>query len=46
MFLQRLACKFSVKWIVRETDRQNRFLEKYTPSSTRENYHKRLEFFN
>ena len=46
MFLQGLACKFSVKWIVREADIQNRFLEKYTASSTRGNHHKRLEFLN
>ena len=46
MFLQCLACKFNVKWIVREADIQNRFLEKYTPSSTRENHHIRLEFLN
>ena len=39
--MKRLACKFSVKWIVREADIKNRFLEKYTPSSTRENHHKR-----
>ena len=36
MFMKRLACKFSVKWIVREADIQNRFLEKYKPSSSLE----------
>ena len=46
MFIKRLACKFSVKWIVREADIQNRFLEEYTPSSTREHQHKRPEFLN
>ena len=46
MFMKHLACRFSVKWIVREADIQNRFLEKYTPSSTRENRHKHLEFLN
>ena len=46
MFMKRLACKFNFKWIVREADIQNRFHEKYTPSSTRENHHKRLEFLN
>ena len=46
MFLQCLAYKFYVKWIVRESDIQNRFLEKCTPSSTRENHHKRLQFLN
>ena len=43
MFMKRLACKFSFKCIVREADIQNRFLEKYTPSPTRENLHIRLE---
>ena len=38
--------QINVKWIVREADMQNRLIEKYTPSSTRENHHKRLEFLN
>ena len=44
--MKRLLCKFSVKWIVRETHIEKRFLQKYTPSSTRENQLKRLEFLN
>ena len=44
--MKHLACRFNVKWIVREAAIQNRFLENYTPSSTRENRHKHLEFLN
>ena len=44
MFMKRLACKFSVKWIVHEADIQNRFLEKYTPSTIRENQLKLSNF--
>ena len=46
MFMKNLACRFSVKWIVREANIQNLFLEKYTHSSTRGNRHKHLEFLN